>query len=152
MTTTKALSIFQQKEEEKQRKEAIKEARIQNKISKTTSKNIKKLTKTTKEIPVPSNIPQRKSSQPRKKSRVVLENEDLSTKEEFTEESTEELYTSSSLENSKESSDEDQENNICAECNETYEEGQFWIKCDVCFKWFHVHCTVQRKHSVSSIK
>ena len=92
------------------------------------------MTKTTKESLVPSNIPQRKSSQPRKKSRVVLENEDLSTKEEFTEESTEELYTSSSSNNSNESSDEDQENNICAECKETYEEGQFWIKCDVCCK------------------
>ena len=110
------------------------------------------MTKTTKEIPVPSNVLQRKSSLPRKKSRVVLENEDLSTEEEFIDESTEELYTSSSSDNSNEISDEDGENNICTECKETYEEGQFCIKCDNCFKWFHVHCTNQRKHSVSSIK
>ena len=111
------------------------------------------MTKTTKEIPVPSNVLQRKSSLPRKKSRVVLENEDLSTEEEFIDESTdEELYTSSSSDNSNEISDEDEENNICTECKETYEEGQFCIKCDNCFKWFHVHCTDQRKHSVSSIK
>ena len=109
------------------------------------------MTKTTKEIPVPSNVLQRKSSLPRKKSRVVLENEDLSTEEEFIDESTEELYTSSSSDNSNEISD-DGENNICTECKETYEEGQFCIKCDNCFKWFHVHCTDQRKHSVSSTK
>ena len=112
MTTAEAQSILQQKEEEKQRKEVIKEARRQNFFSKTASRNIKKLTK--KEIPVPSNNPQRKSSGPCKKSRVALENEDLST-EEFIEESTEELYTSSSSDNSNESSDADEEN-ICTEC------------------------------------
>ena len=153
MKTAEALSILQQKEVEKRRKEVIKEAKRQKKFSKTTSKNIKKSTKTTKEVPAPSNIPQRKSSGPRKKSRVVLENDDLSTEEELIEEeSTEELYTSSSSDDSNKSSDEDEENNICTECKETYEEGQFWIKCDVCFKWFHVHCTDQRKRSVSSVK
>ena len=65
MTTAEALSILQQKEEEKQRKEVIKEPRIQ-KNSKTASKNIKKLAKATKEIPAPSNTPQKKSSWPRK--------------------------------------------------------------------------------------
>ena len=109
MTATEALSILQQKEEEKQRKEVIKETRRQKKFSKTASRNIKKLTK--KEIPVPSNNPQRKSSRPCMKSRVALKNEDLST-EEFIEESTEELYTSSSSDNSNESSDADKENNI----------------------------------------
>ena len=77
MTNAKALSILQQKEEEKRRKETIKEARRQKKKSKATSKNIKKLTKATKEIPASSNITQRKSNRPRKKSRVVLENNDL---------------------------------------------------------------------------
>ena len=76
----------------------------------------------------------------------------MSTEEEFIEESTKELYRSSSSGNSNKSSDEDDESNICAECKETYEEGQVWIKCDVCFKWFHVHCTDQRKHSDSSVK
>ena len=47
MTTAEALSILQQKEEEKRRKEIIKKARRQKKYSKTASKNIKKLTKTT---------------------------------------------------------------------------------------------------------
>ena len=47
MTTAEALSILQQKEEEKRRKEVIKKARRQKKYSKTASKNIKKLTKTT---------------------------------------------------------------------------------------------------------
>ena len=110
------------------------------------------MTKATREIPAPSNFPQRKSSWPRKKSKLVLENDDLLIEEEIIEESTGELYTSSSSENSNESSDEDEENNICTECTETYEEGQFWIKCDVCFKWFHVHCIDQRKRSVSSVK
>ena len=96
-------------------------------------------------------MPLRKSSRPRKKSRVVLENDVLTTEEEFIEESTEELFTSSSSDNSNESSDEDEEN-ICTECKETYEEGQFWIKCDAYFKWFHVHRTDQRKCSVSSAK
>ena len=41
MTTAKALSILQQKEDEKPRKDVIKEARRQNKISKTTSKILK---------------------------------------------------------------------------------------------------------------
>ena len=77
MTTAEALSILQQKEEEKRRKEVIKEARRQKIFSKTTSKNIKKFAKTTKEIPAPSNIPQRKSTRPRQKSKVVLENDDL---------------------------------------------------------------------------
>ena len=55
-----ALSILQQKEQEKQRTEVIKEARRQKKI-KRNFKNIKKLTKTTKEIAAPSNILQIKS-------------------------------------------------------------------------------------------
>ena len=76
----------------------------------------------------------------------------MSTEEEIIEESTEELYTSSSSDNSNESSDEDEKDNICKEYKEMYEEGQFWIKCDVCFKWFHVHCIDQRKRSVSSVK
>ena len=50
------------------------------------------MTKTTKEIPIPSNILQKKSSRPHKKSRVVLENKDLLTEQGFIEESTEELY------------------------------------------------------------
>ena len=45
MTTAEAQSILQQKEEEKQRKEVIKEASRQNFFSKTASRNIKKLTK-----------------------------------------------------------------------------------------------------------
>ena len=48
MTTAEALSTLQQKEEEKRRKEVITEARGQKKFQKTTSKNIKKLTKATK--------------------------------------------------------------------------------------------------------
>ena len=52
MTTAEALSILKQIEEEKWRKEVIKEARRQNFFSKTASKNIKKLTRTTKKIPV----------------------------------------------------------------------------------------------------
>ena len=56
-----ALSILQQKEQEKQRTEVIKEARRQKKKSNATSKNIKKLRKTTKEIAAPSNILQIKS-------------------------------------------------------------------------------------------
>ena len=50
------------------------------------------MTKTTKEIPIPSNILQKKSSRPNKKPRVVLENKDLLTEQECIEESTEELY------------------------------------------------------------
>ena len=87
MTTAKALSILQWTEEGKCGKEVTKEERRQ----KTTSKNTKKLTKASKEIPAPSNIPQRKSSQSCKKLWVVLENDDLSTEEEFIEESTEEF-------------------------------------------------------------
>ena len=63
MTTAKALSILQQTEEGKRGKEVTKEERRQ----KTTSKNTKKLTKASKEIPAQSNIPQRKSSQSCKK-------------------------------------------------------------------------------------
>ena len=77
LKNAKALSILQQKEEEKRRKEIIKEARRQKKNLKTTSKNMKKLTKTIKEIPASSKITQRKSNRPRKKSRVVLENNHL---------------------------------------------------------------------------
>ena len=88
MTTAKALSILQRTEEGKQGKEVTKEERRQ----KTTSKNTKKLTKASKEIPAQSNIPQRKSSRSCKKLWVVLENDDLSTEEEFIEEeSTEEF-------------------------------------------------------------
>ena len=63
MTTAKALSILQRTEEGKQGKEVTKEERRQ----KTTSKNTKKLTKASKEIPAQSNIPQRKSSRSCKK-------------------------------------------------------------------------------------
>ena len=150
ITTAEALSILHKKEEVKCRKEVIKEARRQKKTSKATSKNIKKLTKT-KEIPAPSNLPPRKSSPPCKKSRVVLEN-NLSTEKEIIEEPSEELYTSSSSDNPNEITDEDKENNICTERKKTYEEVQFWIKGDTCFKWFHVHCINQRKHSVSFVK
>ena len=86
---------FQTKRRGKTKKRSNKGSKKIKKLSKTASKNIKTLTETTK-IPVPSNIPQRKSSWPCKKSRVVLENKDLLTEEEFIEESTEELYTSSS--------------------------------------------------------
>ena len=50
MTTAKALSILQQKEDEKPRKDVIKEARRQNKISKTTSKLLKSWQKQQKRV------------------------------------------------------------------------------------------------------
>ena len=83
------------------------------------------MTKITKEIPASSNYSQRKSSRPHTKSRVVLENDDLSTEEFIKEESTEGLYTSSFLDNSNKNSDESKENNICRKCKDNYEASQF---------------------------
>ena len=74
--------------------EVIKETKRQEKKNQKQLQNIKTLTKATNEIPAPSNTSQRKSSQARKKSRVVLENYDLSTEKFIEEESAEGLYVS----------------------------------------------------------
>ena len=106
------LWVFCNKRRGKAQKRSNKGSKKTKQFQKQPQKIFKSWQKTTKEIPVSSNILQRKSSQSCKKSRVVLENADLSTGEEFIEEeSTEELYTSSSSDNSNKSSDENKENN-----------------------------------------
>ena len=104
------LWVFCNKRRGKARKRSNKGSKKTKQFQKQPQKILKRWQKTTKEIPVSSNILQRKSSQSCKKSRVVLENADLSTGEEFIEEeSTEDLYTSSSSDNSNKSSDENKE-------------------------------------------
>ncbi|KAL5215045.1 hypothetical protein ABZP36_004197 [Zizania latifolia] len=36
--------------------------------------------------------------------------------------------------------DEDQSLTLCGTCAETYANGEFWICCDICEKWFHGKC------------
>ena len=124
------------------------------------------MTKTTKEIPIPSNILQRKSSRPHKKSRVVLENEDLLTEEEFIKESTEELYIHLHLHIQtiqmkvvmktrkiirqkwylpRQSAKKKHMKRISSD---------FWNKCDICFKCsgFMSTALIKGNCAVSSIK
>ena len=76
-----------------------------------------------------------------------MENEDISSEEEIKEEETsEEVYSTSDSEESDSSCDD--EKNIFMQCMKRYEEGESWIKCDFCFKWFHINCTNQEKFVV----
>ena len=81
---------------------------------------------------IQANKPVSQSKQPQKKSRRVLENEDISSKEEIIEETSEEVCSTSDSEESDSSYDD--EKNICMQCKERYEDGESWIKCDFCFK------------------
>ena len=149
MTTEQALIILKRKEDKKYRLEIVKEAKRQKREHNVNIKNKKKaLPKMQGSIQ--ANKPVSQSKQPQKKSRRVLENEDISSKEEIIEETSEEVCSTSDSEESDSSYDD--EKNICMQCNKRYEDEESWIKFDFCFKWFHINCTNQRKCSLSSIK
>ena len=150
MTTEQALIILKRKEDKNYHLEIVKEAKRQKREHNINIKNNKKALPNTQGS-IQAKKPVRQSNRPHKKSRRVLENEDISSEEEIIEEETSEEVCSTS--DSEESdSNYDDEKNICMQCKERYEDGESWIKCDFCFKWFHINCTNQRKRSLSSIK
>jgi transposase-like protein len=42
--------------------------------------------------------------------------------------------------NDQEDAQEEEQAYSCASCGETYVNGEFWICCDICEKWFHGKC------------
>lgn len=63
--------------------------------------------------------------------------------------------TDSSDDSSESSGSEyNDEDNECGECGGIFVEGELWVQCDVCSKWFHAECTDQakkRKKQIQSI-
>ena len=150
MTTEQALIILKWKEDKKYHLEIVKEAKRQKREHNINIKNNKKaLPKTQGSIQAKK--PVRQSKRPHKKSRRVLENEDISSEEEIIEEETSEEVCSTSDSEESDSSYDD-EKNIWMQCKKRCEGGKSWIKCDFCFKWFRINCTNQRKSSLSSNK
>ena len=40
----------------------------------------------------------------------------------------------------REDAEEEDQAYLCGSCGESYANGEFWICCDVCEKWFHGKC------------
>ena len=56
----------------------------------------------------------------------------------------EESFSESSSEESDDSQF-DEDDNECGLCGGAFQEGELWLQCDICKKWFHADCTDQRK-------
>ena len=130
MTSEEALAILKLQDEEKRRVQLVKEANRQKKIAKSTTQTSKKSCqrkeKKTKTV-------QRKTTRQRKKPKILIE-EDSSVE-----------TISMSEESEYENSEYEESDNICASCAEEFIEGELWLRCDNCSKWYHSGCTDQRK-------
>ena len=48
--------------------------------------------------------------------------------------------------------DGEEEDNECGVCGILFQEGELWIRCDGCHKWFHIDCTDQAQRGKKHVK
>ena len=136
MTCDKALEILKLKEEQKRNLEIAKESKRLERERKKKEKEKVGANQLKRKLTVAKNIKQSRKSG-RKSIKKMLE--DMASDVSFSSDE----HTDSE-ENSSED-DEDSEDNECGVCGVLFQEGELWIQCNVCNKWFHVECTNQSK-------
>ena len=142
MTCQKALEILKFKEEEKRNLEIAKEAkRLAKEKKKTVKENTVKENTKKRKITTNSVVPLRKTG--RKPVKKILADMKNFSDDEESDEDEEELLYDDDEDDDDDGDDSDNEDNECGVCGILFQEGELWIQCDKCKKWFHIECTNQ---------